>query len=109
MDREPDEIQALFLKTWADVSEPFQRQLTHLMLGISGETGELADMIKKHLYKPGRTATPEEVMDELSDVFYYVALMAWLWGYTIEDLILHLGVKLADGHGWKEVNHSGQG
>lgn len=97
---EPDGFQEQCLRTWADEGQTHQQQVMHAALGLGGEAGELLDLLKKHFFKPGRTATAEAVMDELSDVMYYVAILSHLWGFTFEDMQTHLAGKLADGHGW---------
>lgn len=96
----PDTIQRQALRTWHSADVPLREQQIHALLGLAGETGELVDMLKKHFYKPGREATPDQVKDELSDVLYYVAILSHLWGFTFEDMTTHLAVKLAGGHGW---------
>lgn len=97
---EPDEFQEQCLRTWRAEGQTHQQQVIHALLGLVGEAGETADLLKKHLFKPGRSATAAAVMDELSDVLYYLAIMAHLWGVTLEDMKAHLADKLADGHGW---------
>lgn len=96
----PDALQRQCLKTWADGEKMHQRQIFHALLGLAGETGEVCDMLKKHFFKPDRAVNREKVMDELSDVLYYVAVLAHLWEFTFDDMAAHLGKKLADGHGW---------
>ena len=101
---EPDEWQRQALTTWGSAGDSLREQRLHAMLGLAGETGEVADLLKKHFYKPGREAGREQVLDELADVAYYVAVNAHLWGITFNDLFAHLAAKLADGHGWKGNN-----
>lgn len=96
---EPDKYQTQFLKTWDD-SITDGDQLLHAVLGLLGETGELADLYKKLLFKPNRGIVRSDLVDELADVFYYVGIAAVCLGVTIEDLRAYLAVKLADGHGW---------
>lgn len=88
------------LQTWHDDMVPHGVQISHAALGLAGETGELVDLIKKHLYKPGRTASPNDIADELGDVLYYAVIVAHLWGLDLDDVMDRLWVKLEDGHGW---------
>jgi NTP pyrophosphatase (non-canonical NTP hydrolase) len=97
---EPDEFQEQCLRTWRAEGQTHQQQVIHALLGLVGEAGETADLLKKHFFKPGRSASAGAVMDELADVLYYVAVLAHLWGFTFEDMQAHLADKLADGHGW---------
>jgi len=45
------------------------------ILGLCGETGEVADHIKKYLFQ-GHKFNREEVINELGDVCWYVAILA---------------------------------
>lgn len=101
----PDRIQLQALRTWHDDNVPVREQRLHAALGLAGETGELIDLLKKNFYKPGYEVNGDKVKDELSDVLYYLAVIAHLWGFTIDDMAIHLREKLADGHGW---NGSGE-
>lgn len=102
---EPDEFQRMCLKTWyADGRDvDWIGQLMHATLGVSGEAGEVADKVKKYLFKPDTSIGREEIKDELADLKYYLGMMAHLIGCTMAELDEHLRVKLADGHGWKGV------
>lgn len=98
----PDEIQAQMLKTWGSADATIRDQRLHAVLGLAGETGEVAELIKKGMYKPGYDLTPEALMDELSDVLYYVAVLSSLYGFGFAEMTSHLAGKLSDGHGWTE-------
>lgn len=54
-------------------------------LGISGEAGEVADMIKKYLYH-GHKMDYSKLIKELGDVLWYIAELADVAGYTLEDV-----------------------
>jgi len=96
----PDKIQKRVLHTWHTKQTPENRQRDHAILGLVGEAGELAELHKKDVFKPGHESTEEERLDELGDVLYYVAILAWLDGCTLEDLSRLNADKLKDGHGW---------
>lgn len=49
--------------------------LVHYTLGLSGEVGEVANVVKKTL-RNGRAAPSEDLADELADVFIYLVLLA---------------------------------
>lgn len=102
----PDAYQRQALATWGSRSDSPREQQLHALLGLVGEAGELADLLKKHFFKPGREATREQVLDELADVAYYVAILAHLWGFTFDDMFAHLAGKLAGGHGWVKPSNS---
>lgn len=59
-------------------------------LGLSGEVGEVNDIIKKYMYHGHKldNDTKEKIIFELGDVCWYVALMAWAIDKTkFEDVL----------------------
>ncbi|MDF9611881.1 nucleoside triphosphate pyrophosphohydrolase family protein [Bacillus cereus] len=93
-------------RTWKD--QDFKDAVSNAALGLTGEAGEVADLIKKAVYH-GRgfsegvpheyvnsksNVTPEDVKDELSDVLYYVSATAQEFGFTLEDVAKHNKEKL---------------
>lgn len=69
--------------------------LTYSVLALCGETGELANKLKKHL----RAGTePDELVlaDELGDCLWYVASVAHELGMTLEEVAQMNLNKLAE-------------
>jgi NTP pyrophosphatase (non-canonical NTP hydrolase) len=60
-------------------------------LGLAGESGEFADLIKKGLFH-GHDVTMMDLADELGDVLWYVAVLADQLGFNLND-IATLNVK----------------
>ena len=56
-------------------------------LGASGEAGELAGAIKKHLSQ-GHALDVEKIKDEAGDVLWYLTEIAVICGFTLEDVAL---------------------
>lgn len=54
-------------------------------LGLNGEAGECADLIKKK-YFHGHETTKDEIAKELGDVLHYVAGLASMNGITLEEV-----------------------
>lgn len=102
----PDAFQAQCLKTWGSAADTPREQRLHALLGLAGEVGEVANLVKKQLYKPGVVADNTAVIDELADVAYYLAVLASLYGVTFDGLFAHLAGKLAGGHGWLNPSNS---
>ncbi|KPJ95390.1 MAG: hypothetical protein AMJ53_02905 [Gammaproteobacteria bacterium SG8_11] len=96
----PDDIQRRALETWHRAL-PLDLQELHAVLGVAGEAGELANQHKKHLFKPGGMTNRDDVLDELGDVLYYVAILAYLNGATLEHVSQRNYEKLYGGHGWE--------
>ena len=55
-------------------------------LGLAGESGEVADHIKKHLFQ-GHELDKENLINELGDICWYIAIMAEGLGYTLEEVM----------------------
>lgn len=54
--------------------------------GLSGETGELNDMIKKAIFH-GHELEEEKVKKELGDIMWYVAMMCESFGFEMEEIM----------------------
>jgi NTP pyrophosphatase (non-canonical NTP hydrolase) len=54
-------------------------------LGLAGESGEYADLIKKHLFH-SHALDREKARKELSDVLWYVAVAAHQLGFTLSSV-----------------------
>lgn len=87
-------------RTWKDQS--FKNAVSNAALGLTGEAGEVADLIKKAIYhgrgfdnfRDDKTISSVSVKDELSDVLFYVSAMAQEFGFTLEDVAKHNRGKL---------------
>lgn len=77
-----NEYQALAMRT----AEEKGRTWGNVGLGIAGEAGEVADIVKKYLYQ-GHPLDVEELKKELGDVAWYLALGATVAGVTLEELL----------------------
>jgi len=62
-------------------------------LGLSGESGEVADIVKKHLFQ-GHELNQDKIIDELGDVLWYIAIMAKGIGVGMEEIAKHNVEKL---------------
>ena len=63
-----------------------EQVLMNGVLGMTGESGECADLIKKHLFQ-GHDLDNEHMMRELGDVLWYVAITANTLGYSLNDVM----------------------
>jgi NTP pyrophosphatase (non-canonical NTP hydrolase) len=62
-------------------------------LGLAGEAGEVADLIKKELGH-GHPADPAKVAIELGDVLWYIAVLADEYDLTLSDIATMNIIKL---------------
>lgn len=81
------EYQSLAMRT----ADEQARNLNVVGLGITGEAGEVADLIKKHLYH-GHDMDYYELVKELGDVMWYVALGCEVAGVDI-DYVMQVNIQ----------------
>ena len=55
------------------------------VMGLCGESGEVIDLVKKHLAQ-GHELDTEKMAKELGDVAWYLAETATAIGYSLEDI-----------------------
>lgn len=59
--------------------------VAHCALGLAGEAGEVADLVKKSQYL-GRALNAGGVVEELGDVLWYLTYLAGVFGLSLTDL-----------------------
>jgi NTP pyrophosphatase (non-canonical NTP hydrolase) len=62
-------------------------ELLNYGLGIAGEAGEVADLIKKSHFH-GHNVEKDEIKKELGDVLWYVSQVARLAGLNLEEIAI---------------------
>ncbi len=78
--------------------------LEYPTLGLAGEAGEVANIVKKIQRDFGGEITPEiraKLKDELGDVLWYVSACADELGLTLEEIVQFNIEKLAARHNRK--------
>ena len=65
------------------------------VMGLCGESGEVIDLVKKHLAQ-GHELDREQLAKELGDVAWYLAETAYAIGYPLEDILRMNIEKLLD-------------
>ena len=76
---------------------PEQRGIEYTALGLAGESGEVANKVKKYLRGDyGREELRAACFDELSDVLWYVAMLAKELDLELAAIAQHNLEKLAD-------------
>lgn len=63
------------------------------VMGLCGESGEVIDIVKKHLAQ-GHELEREALIDELGDVAWYLAETATALGVTLEEVFFRNIEKL---------------
>lgn len=80
-----NEYQKEALRTESNSPRYYPRILQGLM-GLSGESGEALDILKKTLFQ-GHPLDTEHLAKELGDVAWYLAVSADAIGYSLEDIL----------------------
>jgi NTP pyrophosphatase (non-canonical NTP hydrolase) len=79
-----NEYQALAERTAGAGREGERRQIV-AALGLAGEAGEFANMVKK-MIAHGHPITADELAEELGDVMWYLAEAATACGLALNDI-----------------------
>jgi len=82
-----NEYQTLALRTARP--KDANNEVFHLLLGLSGEAGEIAEKTKKIVRDQDSDFSKLDLVDlkkELGDVLWHVAVLADYFGITLEDI-----------------------
>lgn len=79
------EYQALAART-SNKELTKDEHLLNGVLGLNGEAGELADLVKKHRFQ-GHKQDIEHIAKELGDICWYIAETATAIGYDLETIM----------------------
>ncbi|MDT3497607.1 nucleoside triphosphate pyrophosphohydrolase family protein [Bacillus toyonensis] len=92
---ELNDYQEATLRTW-NTNNDFGGRVLNAALGLTGEAGEVADIVKKaifhgHGFDPAHCPGEEggnthKIALELGDILYYISIMSHEMGYTLEDI-----------------------
>ena len=72
---------------------PQKDLLLNASMGLCGESGEVIDLLKKHIFQ-GHPLDQEKVIDELGDIAWYLAEAATALNIDLEDIFKHNVEKL---------------
>lgn len=64
----------------------YEQLLSNMVFGIVGETGEVVDILKKHLYQ-GHELSIERIVEELGDIMFYIVNLCNLLILDLETII----------------------
>lgn len=67
--------------------------LINAVMGLCGESGEVIDIVKKHI-SHGHPLNKEKLVEELGDVAWYLAECAYALGVSLEDVLVGNIAKL---------------
>ena len=81
-----NEYQTAALRTAQTDKLTANELLFNSALGLCGESGEVADLVKKHRFQ-GHDIDIEHIAKELGDVAWYLAVGAYSIGYDLEKIL----------------------
>lgn len=73
-------------------------RLLHAMIGLCTEGGEIQDQIKKHIFY-GKDIDKVNLVEELGDLMWYVAIAADTLGVSLEEIMERNNAKLEARYG----------
>ena len=80
-----NEYQTAALRTAQTDKLTARELLLNSALGLCGESGEVADLVKKHRFQ-GHDLDFDHIAKELGDVAWYLAVGAYSIGYDLESI-----------------------
>ena len=80
-----NEYQTAALRTAQTDKLTANELLLNSALGLCGESGEVADIVKKHRFQ-GHDIDIEHIAKELGDVAWYLAVGAYAIGFDLESI-----------------------
>ena len=63
----------------------FNVNLTHFSVGLSGESGEVLELVKKHVFYQ-KPLNKEKLIEELGDVCYYLSMLLTTLDTTFDEV-----------------------
>lgn len=81
-----NEYQKEAMRTASGINYENNGMLINAALGLCGESGEVADMVKKATFQ-GHELDKEHLAKELGDVAWYIAVGAQAIGYDLETIL----------------------
>ena len=76
------------------------------VLGLNGEAGEVAEVVKKMIRDKGKQLSEEDrhdLLKELGDVLWYLSKIASKLGFSLEDVARSNLLKLKERYGDKVI------
>lgn len=81
-----NEYQKLAMRTASGMNYEHHGMLMNGALGLCGESGEVADIVKKATFQ-GHDLDTDHVAKELGDICWYIAVSATAIGYDLETIM----------------------
>jgi len=93
-----NEYQKRIMDTWISNDKDLER----IILGICGESGEIAELFKKYFrgdyeYESTKVfiSRRDQIVKELGDIFYYICMLCNKYNFSAEEILLENINKLS--------------
>lgn len=63
-----------------------EQSISNMLMGIQGESGEVADILKKHLYQ-GHELNEDHLAEEIGDTMFYIVNLCNLLGLDLSKIL----------------------
>ena len=83
---EINEYQSLAMTT-LNKNIPQNQLIINAALGLSGEVGEVNDLLKKHMFQ-GHDLNKNDLVNELGDIAWYLAEAATALNVSLEEILV---------------------
>lgn len=80
-----NEYQQLAENTARKANDTAEKRFTNFAFGLMGETGEVVDLLKKHLFH-GHELDQDKLKIELGDICWYIATIATTAGIEFDEI-----------------------
>lgn len=64
----------------------YNEELDNAIMGLRGESGEVVDLFKKHLYQ-GHPLKIDKIIEEMGDVLWYISYVSHLIGLDLKTIM----------------------
>lgn len=81
----PQEYVLLAMRT-RDLAKDNKEITIDAVLGLAGETGEVVDLVKKHIDKP-QYIDKDHLKKEIGDVLWYIAELCYAFNFNLDDIM----------------------
>ena len=72
---------------WWDKAETEKDEVMNAVIGLAGEAGEVCNVVKKMYFHDERPGRKEALLLELGDVYFYLAKVQDLFGFTTAEVL----------------------
>lgn len=87
-------------------------EILNASLGLSGEVGELNDLLKKWIFH-SKSIDREHIKKEIGDIMWYIALMADAFGFELDSIMItnieKLEARYPEGFDTERANNRKEG